>query len=95
MKTLIEREPLLAALKKSGLRDKADIQELVYSAPVVKLPQLECEGYIMFQGKMIINPPHPQFKPYELEGVWLYKPDMQCWYCNGHSFPASICRRVK
>ena len=44
MKTLIEREPLLAALKKSGLRDKADIQELVYSAPVVKFPQLECEG---------------------------------------------------
>lgn len=50
---------------------------------------LTCEGYKLFEGVMHINP--VKGSSYDLEGTWLYKPDMECWYCAGRSFPAFIC----
>ena len=44
----------------------------------------------MFEGKMIIKPKNER-EPYIQEGMWLYKPDTECWYCKGHSYPAEVC----
>lgn len=55
---------------------------------------LRCEGYQMFRGKMLITPTPPpghNFPPFEVEGDWLYKPEYDCWYCNGSSYMAKIC----
>lgn len=52
---------------------------------------LQCECYKMFRGKMRITPKNPQFAPWEEEGVWLYKPEYDCWYGNGRSYVASCC----
>lgn len=55
---------------------------------------LQCEGYKMFKGIMIITPkPVGDYKipPMDIEGVWLYKPEYDCWYCKGWSYPAEIC----
>ena len=50
---------------------------------------LECEGFKMFRGTMVIEP--IKAKPFKLTGTWLYKPEWDCWYCAGHSFPSEIC----
>ena len=52
---------------------------------------LECEGYKMFYGIMNIAPKTNLVKPFDIEGTWLYKPEYNCWYCNGSSYDASIC----
>ena len=49
------------------------------------------EGYKAFRGKMKVTPGNPAYPPFELEGEWLYKPDTDCWYCKGRSFPAFTC----
>lgn len=49
------------------------------------------EGYKAFSGKMLITPRNPNFKPYTVEGDWLYKPDTNCWYCKGISYPEDVC----
>lgn len=51
---------------------------------------LQCEGYKMFEGTADIVPINPEIKPFEVTGVWLYKPEFHCWYCNGKSFPEEI-----
>ena len=50
---------------------------------------LNCEGYKMFKGIMKITriTGHSD----HVEGIWLYKPEYECWYCNGSSYPASAC----
>ena len=56
---------------------------------------LKCEGYKMFHGIMTITPkPVGEYKipSMDIEGVWLYKPEYDCWYCNGSSYPAEICQ---
>jgi hypothetical protein len=50
---------------------------------------LTCEGYKMFKGVMKIiringNDEH-------IEGTWLYKPEYECWYCKGSSYPQNVC----
>lgn len=45
---------------------------------------LKCEGYKMFKGTMKVNDK-------VIMGVWLYKPEYDCWYCNGSSYPAKVC----
>ena len=52
---------------------------------------LMCEGYKMFKGSMKIVPLTPM-KEYVVAGTWLYKPDYNCWYCNGNSYPAEVCK---
>lgn len=49
------------------------------------------EGYKAFRGTMRIVPKNPSMKPYELTADWLYKPEYQCWYGKGSSFPEVIC----
>lgn len=45
---------------------------------------LTCEGYKMFKGVMRVG-------ECAVDGVWLYKPEYNCWYNNGHSYPANVC----
>ena len=45
---------------------------------------LSCEGYKMFKGIMKVNTG-------TVEGIWLYKPEYDCWYCGGSSYPAIVC----
>lgn len=61
---------------------------------------LKCEGYMMYQGRMTVTPgPHAKISgPYQLHGTFLYKPEHDCWYCNGDpqypwgtSVPAELC----
>ena len=56
---------------------------------------IKVEGYKAFKGTMKITPKNADFKPFELEGDWLYKPDADCWYGGGRSFCASICEVVE
>lgn len=51
---------------------------------------LTCEGYKMFYGAATVTPKNPEFKPFEIVGTWLYKPDCDCWYCAGHSYMADV-----
>ena len=47
------------------------------------------DGYKAFKGTMII---HTTVKgDISIKGDWLYKPETDCWYCKGSSYPASIC----
>lgn len=52
------------------------------------------EGYKAFRGTMRIAPQNDFFKGFDLSGEWLYRPDTDCWYCKGQSFPASICEPI-
>lgn len=52
---------------------------------------LKCENYMMFEGVMTITPKTDKVKPFEVDGVWLYKPEYDCWYCKGSSYTAGIC----
>lgn len=56
---------------------------------------LTCEGYKMFWGRLLIVPVMPGRDPYTETGVCLYKPEHDCWYINGSSYPADICRVVE
>lgn len=51
---------------------------------------LKCEGYKMFRGKAVVISKNPKFPPLTEDGDWLYKPEYDCWYVNGHSYPAGI-----
>lgn len=52
---------------------------------------LECEGYKMFRGTAtIMSDEASAMPPFEMSGVWLYKPEFDCWYCNDTSYPAEI-----
>lgn len=44
-----------------------------------------CEGFRAFRGSMMVADLE------EVYGDWLYKPDVDCWYCGGRSYPAEIC----
>lgn len=46
-----------------------------------------------FTGIMMIHP--VVVKPFPVAGEWEYKPEFNCWYCNGESFPAAICEKVE
>ena len=51
---------------------------------------LKCENYQMFEGTMKISPKCSEVSSFEIKGTWLYKPEYDCWYCKGSSYPASI-----
>lgn len=57
-------------------------------------PVISVEGYKAFRGYMKITPGNPKYQPYEVFGDWLYKPDTDCWYCKGSSYPAFTCTIV-
>lgn len=58
---------------------------------------IKVEGFMAFHGDMKITPKNPAFGgPYVIEDKdWLYKPEHQCWYGAGRSFPAEVCEVVK
>ena len=54
------------------------------------------EGYRAFTGTMAIQIVTFTFpviggKRTLISGDWLYRPDTDCWYCKGQSYPSSIC----
>lgn len=52
---------------------------------------ISVEGYRAFRGTMLWTPGNPAYKPMAIQGDWLYKPDTDCWYCAGRSYPAATC----
>lgn len=60
----------------------------------MNLRELSCEGYKMFYGTMLITPQVTSLPSFTESGDWLYKPDTKCWYCNGRSFPESVCQQI-
>lgn len=56
---------------------------------------LTCEGYKMFKGTATVRPKNPKFDAFNVYGTWLYKPEYDCWYVNGHSYPANIICDIK
>ena len=53
---------------------------------------IEVEGYKAFHGTMFIVPKNHEIPPFHIRDMdWLYKPDTNCWYGYGRSFPAEIC----
>lgn len=48
------------------------------------------EGFKAFHGTMNVDIPH--WSECVVCGDWLYRPDTDCWYCGGKSYPAEICR---
>ena len=55
---------------------------------------LKCEGYKMFEGKMLITPKNSSFKPFVEEGTWLYKPEWGYWYGKGTSYSSEVCTPI-
>lgn len=56
---------------------------------------IQVEGYKAFHGDMRIVPKniaYPSFCIYDKD--WLYKPDTNCWYADGRSFPAEVCQVI-
>ena len=51
---------------------------------------LTCEGYKMFKSTARIVPTTDWREPFDETGTWLYKPEHNCWYVNGHSYPADV-----
>ena len=56
---------------------------------------IKVEGYKAFEGVLRVTPKCAGVEPFELEGQFLYKPDADCWYGCGRSFPAEICEVVE
>ena len=54
-----------------------------------------CEGYKMFQGSALVTPKNNTIVPFRMVGTWLYKPDTNYWYVNGHSFCKSIVSDIQ
>lgn len=53
---------------------------------------IKVEGYKAFHGDMKIIPLNAAIKPFYIcDKDWLYKPDTNCWYGDGRSFPAETC----
>lgn len=51
---------------------------------------ISVDGYKAFRGVMgVYRKDLGLFD--QIEGDWLYKPDTDCWYCDGCSYPAGIC----
>lgn len=57
---------------------------------------IRVEGFMAFHGDMKIIPKNKLYPPYYIANKdWLYRPDTDCWYGNGQSFPAEICEPVE
>ena len=56
---------------------------------------ISVEGYKAFHGDMKIVPKNTMYSSFYIcDKDWLYKPDTDCWYGDGRSFPANICEIV-
>lgn len=52
---------------------------------------IKVEGYKAFRGIMKIIPKSNLIPPFNIEGDFLYKPEYDCWYNKGSSYPANVC----
>lgn len=55
---------------------------------------ISVEGYKAFHGDMRITPKNTAEPFCIVNKDWLYKPDTNCWYGDGRSFPADICEII-
>ena len=60
---------------------------------------LECDGFKMCHGTARIVPMNNN-PPYEMRGIWLYKPEYKCWYCEDEtgwcsSFPEQVVAEIR
>lgn len=55
---------------------------------------LKSEGYMMFRGTATIVPVNGR-EPFDVTGDWLYKPEYDCWYVKGVSYPAKIVTDIR
>ena len=52
------------------------------------------EGYKMFRGALVLKPGgHSDIV--RIEGEFLYKPEYDCWYGNGSSYPSSLIELIE
>lgn len=57
---------------------------------------IRVEGYKAFHGDMKITPKNGVYPPQRIYNKdWLYRPDTDCWYGDGRSFPAEICDPIE
>jgi hypothetical protein len=57
---------------------------------------IKVEGYKAFHGDMMITPKNGLYSAFYIcDKDWLYKPESDCWYADGRSFPAEICSIVR
>jgi hypothetical protein len=60
------------------------------------MKMIEVEGYKAFHGIMLITPKNGRLAEFYFGPCdWLYKPDTECWYGKGRSFPAEVCVPVE
>ena len=55
---------------------------------------IKVEGYKAFHGDMLIKPINRDIYIIT-DKDWLYKPDYNCWYGDGRSFPAEVCEPIE
>lgn len=65
-----------------------DGEEICYDC---RLEMSEEKGFRPFFGKMKITPKSAKFPAKIFVGEWEYRPETDCWYGCGQSFPADIC----
>lgn len=57
---------------------------------------IKVEGYKAFHGDMRIEPKNKLYRAFYIcDKDWLYKPESDCWYGDGRSFPAEICEPIQ
>lgn len=56
---------------------------------------LKCEGYKMFRGTGEVRNAATGKLVCSEKGDWLYKPEWDCWYVNGSSYPAECVTVVE
>jgi hypothetical protein len=57
---------------------------------------IKVEGYKAYHGDMKIVPKNILYRAFYItDKDWLYRPDTDCWYGDGSSFPAEICEPVE
>ena len=56
---------------------------------------INVEGYKAFHGDMRLVPKNSLYGLYICDKDWLYKPEYDCWYGDGRSFPAEVCEPIE
>jgi hypothetical protein len=57
---------------------------------------IRVEGFMAFHGDMKITLKNKMYPTYYITNKdWLYRPDTDCWYGDGRSFPAEVCEPIE
>ena len=71
------------------------LEELYLLLMIKELLMLKCEGYKMFRGVGEIHNVITGNLITQEYGDWLYKPEYDCWYVNGKSYPSECLSIVE